>query len=88
MNIVTGLFALLAAILVILCAACSTDQIKATCVVDGLIQPVAIDVAAAVASTGHPVVGAAAGIDAAIVHPAVVAACAKLGGTPTTTLAN
>ena len=48
------------------------------CNVDGVLVPVAQPV---VASLGQP--GAtAATVDSLLVHPAVVAACQKLGGTP------
>lgn len=48
------------------------------CAVDGVVQPIA----AQLASTLVPAAGPVVGLDNALVHPAVVAACAKLGGKP------
>lgn len=52
--------------------------VGAVCVADALAQPVAVAVAPSLAPTLAP----AAGVDAALVHPAVVAACAAVGGHP------
>lgn len=69
----------------VLLAACTPEQqekavttIKSACLVSGALQPVAVSVAAA---SGGDAAKAAA-VDAAVVHPAVVAACAALGGVP------
>ena len=62
-----------------LLAACSgvTDQgvVYALCQADSRVQPVAV----AVAPAAGPEVAAIAAVDQAIVHPAVVAACAGVG---------
>lgn len=48
------------------------------CQVDGVVQPMAVPVVAATGASG----AAAAATDVLIVHPAVVTACAQLGGVP------
>lgn len=48
------------------------------CAVDGIAQPIALPVVAGVPTVG----GIAATVDAALVHPLVVAECAKLNATP------
>lgn len=70
---------------IILLAACTPEQtarttetIKSVCLVSGALQPVAVSVAAASGGDAAKV----AAVDAAVVHPAVVAACAALGGVP------
>ena len=69
----------------VLLAACTPEQtarttetIKSVCLVSGALQPVAVSVAAASGGDAAKV----AAVDAAVVHPAVVAACAALGGVP------
>jgi hypothetical protein len=54
-------------------------QLALACKVDGAVQPLAAGVVSAL-----PVPGAAVGVsvDNLLVHPAVVAACAQIGGTP------
>jgi hypothetical protein len=69
-------------------SACSTmppdQQVKVTqalavaCNVDGAVVPVAQPVVATLGPGGATV----AGTDSLLVHPAVVAACQRLGGTP------
>jgi hypothetical protein len=55
-----------------------TQALAVACNVDGAVVPVAQPV---VATLGHS--GAAvAGVDSLLVHPAVVAACLQIGGTP------
>jgi hypothetical protein len=49
------------------------------CKVDGAVQPIAVGVAATLPQPGAQ---AGATVDALLVHPAVVKACADLGGAP------
>lgn len=65
--------------------ACSAQQTAAfqkvavaACAVDGQVQPVAV----ALAPMAGSVAATAATVDATLIHPAIAAACAKLGGTP------
>ena len=64
------------------CAAPPTAQqqqvLRVLCQVDGAIVPVAQPVVATLGPSGATAVA----LDAALVHPAVVAACAQLGGVP------
>lgn len=69
----------------VLLAACTPEQqqqamttIKSACLVSGALQPVAVSVA----TTAGGDAAKAAAVDAALVHPSVVAACAALGGVP------
>jgi hypothetical protein len=68
-------------------AACTPNQLTTAkqtaqvgCLVDGVVQPLAAGVLSAVPQTST--VGA---LDQTLVHPLVVAACAKLNGTPVAT---
>lgn len=67
-------------------SACSPQQAAVAqriavqaCVVDGVVVPLAQP---AVAALGGGTGATIAGVDASVVHPAVVAACAKLNGVP------
>ena len=51
--------------------------LQVACQVDGSVQPIAAGVVSGLGATGATVATA----DTALVHPAIVAACAKLGGT-------
>jgi len=69
-------------------AACSPGQVTSAkqtaqvgCLVDGVVQPLAAGVLSAIPQTAP--VGA---LDQTLVHPLVVAACAKLNGTPVATV--
>jgi hypothetical protein len=55
-----------------------TQALAVACNVDGAVVPVAQPVVATLGSGGAIV----AGVDSLLVHPAVVAACQRLGGTP------
>ncbi len=55
-----------------------TEALTVACNVDGVLVPVAQPVVASVGPGG----AAAANVDSLLVHPAVVAACASLKGTP------
>ena len=55
-----------------------TQALAVACTVDGAVVPVAQPVVATLGAGGAN----AAGADSLLVHPAVVAACARLGGTP------
>jgi hypothetical protein len=55
-----------------------TQALAVACNVDGAVVPVAQPVVATLGPSGTTVVGA----DSLLVHPAVVAACQRLGGTP------
>lgn len=82
-----GTWALMIAVLAVLtsCTPMSDSQrahLVAACDVDGKIIPLAQSV---VANMGVPGATASA-IDTLLVHPAVIAACAKLQGTPTVTV--
>jgi hypothetical protein len=55
-----------------------TEAIAVACNVDGTLVPVAQPIVA----TSGPNAAKAADVDALLVHPAVVAACAALKGTP------
>lgn len=59
----------------------ATPQVQAIirgfCLVDGVVQPIAVTVVPTLAPQTTPL----AAIDAAAIHPAVVAGCAKFGGT-------
>lgn len=59
----------------------ATQALRVACQVDGTVVPVAQPVVASLGPTG----AAIAATDAALVHPAVVAACASLGGVPVST---
>jgi hypothetical protein len=61
------------------CAPPSPKTLAVLCRVDAVAQPVAVALAPAVG----PVGSAGAAADTLLVHPAVVAACAKVGGSPT-----
>lgn len=54
------------------------DDAAVACAVDGVTQPVFVDLAALIPGVGTAI----AGIDDALVHPAVVAFCASVGGMP------
>ncbi len=75
---------LLAAGAACLLAGCSlspaqkTAALQVGCSVDGVVQPLAASVVASLGTAG----ATAATADTLLVHPAVVAACAQLGGTP------
>jgi hypothetical protein len=62
-----------------------------TCSKDATLQPIVVPVAVAVASAAAPVAAgpamAAASLDQLLVHPAVVAACAKYAATPVAAVA-
>ena len=55
-----------------------TAALQVGCSVDGAVQPLAAPVAASLGAAGTSV----ATVDTLLVHPAVVAACAQLRGTP------
>lgn len=55
----------------------ATQALRVACQVDGAVVPLAQPVVASLGPAGASVAGADA-----LVHPAVVAACATLGGTP------
>ncbi len=55
-----------------------TVALQVGCAVDGVVQPLALPVVASLGAAGTSVATA----DALLVHPAVVAACAQLGGKP------
>jgi hypothetical protein len=55
-----------------------TQSLAVACKVDGAVVPVAQPVVATLGAGG----AAAAGMDSLLVHPAVMAACQQLGGTP------
>ncbi|MBW4089876.1 MAG: lipoprotein [Proteobacteria bacterium] len=73
---------LLAAVAVCLLAGCSPAQktaaLRVGCSVDGVVQPLAASTVASLGTAG----ATAATADTLLVHPAVVAACAQIGGTP------
>jgi hypothetical protein len=54
------------------------QALSVACTVDGVIVPFARPVVATLGTAG----ATAAGVDSLLVHPAVVAACQQLGGTP------
>ena len=56
----------------------ATMALQVACQVDGAVQPIAAGVVSGLSPAGASVASA----DSLMVHPAVVAACAKLGGTP------
>ncbi len=73
----------------ILLAACTPEQaaktttaIQSACLISGTMQPVAVAVGTAAGGDAAKVAAADAAADAALIHPAVVAACAALGGVP------
>ncbi|HXI77942.1 MAG TPA: hypothetical protein VNH21_12440 [Steroidobacteraceae bacterium] len=74
------------------CAAPTAQQqriVDVICGTDAALQPIIVPVAVAVAAptpAGAPV-AAAAGLDTALVHPAVVAACAVYGTRPVAVVA-
>ena len=83
--------ALFVSVSMLLLAACSATQAQNTltatqvfCHVDSVAQPVAVTLGAAVttavAPSTAPAVAGAVAIDNTLVHPAVVAACAAVGG--------
>jgi hypothetical protein len=55
-----------------------TQELIVACAVDGMLVPIASPVAASLGTSG----AAAANVDNLLVHPAVVAACNAIGGTP------
>jgi hypothetical protein len=55
-----------------------TQALAVACNVDGAVVPVAQPVVATLGPSG----AAVAGVDSLLVHPAVVAACQRLGGRP------
>lgn len=55
-----------------------TAVLKIGCAVDGVVQPIAAPLVASLGAGGASVASA----DVLLVHPAVVAACTALGGTP------
>jgi hypothetical protein len=55
-----------------------TQALAVACNVDGAVVPVAQPVVATLGASGATV----AGMDSLLVHPVVVAACQRLGGTP------
>lgn len=55
-----------------------TAALQVGCAVDGVVQPLAAPVVASLGAAGTSLATA----DALLVHPAVVAACAQLGGKP------
>jgi len=55
-----------------------TQALAVACNVDGAVVPVAQPVVATLGPSGASV----ASVDSLLVHPAVVAACQRLGGTP------
>jgi hypothetical protein len=75
---------MLAAAAACLVAGCSLTPAQTTaalqigCAVDGVVQPLAAPLVASLGAAGLT----AASADTLLVHPAVVAACATLGGTP------
>ena len=56
----------------------ATVALQVACQVDGAVQPIAAGVVSGLSPAGATVASA----DSLMVHPAIVAACAKLGGTP------
>lgn len=59
-------------------AACSDHQVQVACAVDGVVQPIAAGTMAVAVPASAPAVS----VDSLLVHPAIVAYCAKLGGAP------
>jgi hypothetical protein len=55
-----------------------TQELIVACAVDGMLVPIAKPVVASLGTGG----AAAANADSLLVHPAVVAACNTIGGTP------
>jgi hypothetical protein len=82
-----GMFVLLAAVGGAVSGCTAQQQAQATvaiqiaCQVDGSVQPIA----AGVVSSLGPAAAAAASTDSLLVHPAIVAACKTVGGTPVVT---
>ena len=65
------------------CSNLTPTEVKilhAACDIDGLIQPVAVQVAPTVV----PALSGVASADAALLHPYIVTKCAELGGTQAT----
>ena len=60
-----------------------TAALKIGCAVDGVVQPLAAPLVASIGPAGTSVASA----DTVLVHPAVMAACAALGGTPAAVVA-
>lgn len=62
------------------------NVVAAVCAVDGLAQPVVVALAAPIVSVAvpgsAPAVAAGVALDNAVVHPAITAACATVGGVP------
>ena len=56
----------------------ATVALQVACQVDGAVQPIAAGVVSGLSPAGATIASA----DSLMVHPAVVAACAKIGGTP------
>jgi hypothetical protein len=81
---------LLAAGAACLLAGCSMSPaqkaaaIKIGCAVDGAVQPIALPMVASLGAGG----ASTASADALLLHPAIVAACSALGGTPALVAAN
>lgn len=70
------------------CSSCTADQqakalhyVSLACEVDGKYQPIAVSVLNA-AGVAVPQLTNVAALDQAVVHPAVVAFCASVGGAP------
>jgi hypothetical protein len=55
-----------------------TTLAQVGCVLDGVAQPIALPMVAGIPTVG----GVAATVDAALVHPLVIAECAKLNAKP------
>ena len=55
-----------------------TQELTVACAVDGMLVPLASPVVASLGTGG----AAAANVDNLLVHPAVIAACNAIGGTP------
>lgn len=82
------LLALLLIVAVFVLGACTPQQVATAqaklavaCQVDGALQPVGATALAAAGGTA----AAAAALDSGVVHPAIQAACASLGGKPVIT---
>lgn len=74
---------LIALLAVLALAGCDTpaavpQQLKVACAVDGAVVPLADPMIALLVPSAAPAVG----VDQLLVHPAVVATCAALGGSP------
>jgi hypothetical protein len=70
--------ALLLALLVAGCSASQQQMTAALCQKDAALQPVAVSIAPIVAPSSGSVVA----VDQAVVHPAIVAACAGISAVP------